>query len=89
MYDHDEPEFAGLRTRLELEWVPELAHVVGLNPDDFPIVWDADFLYGPRTDDGLDTHMLCEINVSSVIPFPDGAPSKIAAAVRRRLDAHS
>jgi hypothetical protein len=30
--------------------------------------------------------MLCEINVSSVIPFPDAAPTKVAGAVARRFD---
>jgi hypothetical protein len=89
MYDADEPEFAALRARLEAEWVPELVRVVGLDVDDLPIIWDADFLYGPRTDDGLDTYMLCEINVSSVIPFPAGVPSKVAASVRRRAKEHS
>ena len=29
--------------------------------------------------------MLCEINVSSVIPFPGGAPAVLASAVTRRL----
>jgi hypothetical protein len=29
--------------------------------------------------------MLCEINVSSVIPFPDDAPAKLATAVARHL----
>jgi hypothetical protein len=29
--------------------------------------------------------MLCEINVSSVIPFPDGVPATLARAVARRL----
>ena len=56
---------------------------------DLPILWDADFLYGPRDNRGEDTYMLCEINVSSVIPFPDAAPAKVATAVRRRVDRHA
>jgi hypothetical protein len=32
-----------------------------------PIIWDADFLYGPRSASGKDTYVLCEINVSSVL----------------------
>ena len=43
-----------------------------------PIIGDADFLYGPRTASGEDTYVLCEINVSSVFPFPEQAPSEIA-----------
>ena len=42
----------------------------GHRPRSLPVLWDADFLYGPRTASGDDTYVLCEINVSSVIPFP-------------------
>jgi hypothetical protein len=28
--------------------------------------------------------MLCEINVSSVLPFPPGAPADVAAVAKRR-----
>ena len=42
-----------------------------------PIIWDADFLYGPRTAAGEDTYVLGEINVSSVMPIPDQAPAAI------------
>jgi hypothetical protein len=62
-----------------------LCEVVGLHDGDLPVLWDADFLYGPRTEDGDDTYMLCEINVSSIIPFPPDAPAKVAGAVARRL----
>ena len=50
-----------------------------------PIIWDADFLYGPRTAAGDDTYVLCEINVSSVMPIPDQAPAEIARLARERL----
>jgi hypothetical protein len=46
-----------------------------------PALWDADFLYGPKTEDGSDTHVLCEVNASSVAPYPDSAAPKVAAAV--------
>jgi hypothetical protein len=52
---------------------------------DVPIIWDADFLYGPRELSGEDTYVLCEINVSSVFPFPEQAPSEIARLVSARL----
>jgi hypothetical protein len=84
MYDADEPEFELLRTQLEREWVPGLCRLVGVGDDALPVLWDADFLYGPLTDSGADTYMLCEINVSSVIPFPTGAPAAVARAVRGR-----
>jgi hypothetical protein len=85
MYDADEPEFRALRSLLEGAWVAELGRIVDVRDDELPVLWDADFLYGPRTDEGADTYVLCEINVSSVIPFPPRAPAKVASAVRRRL----
>ena len=45
-----------------------------------PAIWDADFLYGPKTPAGEDTYVLCEINVSAVWPFPDQAVEKLAYA---------
>src|SRR5262249_15596876 len=86
MYDAGEPEFATLRVLLEQDWVPALCDLVGLHDRDLPMLWDADFLYGPRTDDGVDTYLLCEINASSVIPFPPRAPAKVASAVERRFE---
>jgi len=85
MYDPGQPEFAALRVRLERDWVPALCRLVDVHEQDLPVLWDADFLYGPRTGDGVDTYMLCEINVSSVIPFPPHAPAKVASATRRQL----
>lgn len=45
-----------------------------------PVLWDADFLLGPKMDDE-DTYVLCEVNVSSVAPYPDSATPVIAEAV--------
>jgi len=45
-----------------------------------PALWDADFLYGPKAADGCDSYVLCEINVSSVAPYPDSAAPKVAEA---------
>jgi hypothetical protein len=50
-----------------------------------PIIWDADFLYGPRTATGEDTYVLCEINVSSCFAIPDQAPAALALLAMRRL----
>ena len=84
MSDADAPEYRALRAHLEREWVPEMCHVLGITDDELPVLWDADFLYGPRTRSGADTYMLCEINVSSVLPFPPGAPANVAVAAKRR-----
>jgi hypothetical protein len=85
MYAPSEPKFSTLRVRLEHDWVPALCDLVGVHDEDLPVLWDVDFLYGPPAEDGVDTYMLCEINVSSVIPFPPSAPAKVAGAVERRL----
>ena len=85
MFPADEPVFAALRTALESEWVGGLQELVGVGAWQLPLLWDADFLYGPRDADGTDTYVLCEINVSCIIPFPDAAPRALAGAVRDLL----
>jgi hypothetical protein len=51
------------------------------------IIWDADFLYGPRSLVGEDSYVLCEINVSSVFAIPDQAPAAIARLTLQKLQA--
>jgi hypothetical protein len=79
------PEFQALRTKMESEWTPQLMQVLDIHPAALPIIWDADFLYGPRTVTGEDTYVLCEINVSSVAPFPEQAPEEIGRLAMARL----
>jgi hypothetical protein len=87
MHGPDAAPFQALRARMETEWVPQMMDVLGIARDDLPIIWDADFLYGPRTPSGDDTYVLCEINVSSVFAIPDQAPAAIARLVREKLHA--
>lgn len=54
-----------------------------------PLHWDADFLLGERADDQPERYVLCEINVSSVAPFPDAAVEPLLNAVRARLHSRS
>jgi hypothetical protein len=75
--------FQALRQKMELEWTPQMMQLLEIDAESLPIIWDADFLYGPRTAAGEDTYVLCEINISSVFPFPEQAPAEIA---RRALD---
>jgi len=77
--------FQTLRTRMETEWTPQMMSTLGIELASLPIIWDADFLYGPRTASGTDTYVLCEINVSSVFAIPDQAPAEIARLVAARL----
>lgn len=66
-------DFQPLKKHLEEQWVGEMCRLVGLSRTQLPVLWDADFLYGPKDKDGADTFVLCEINVSSVYPFPQDA----------------
>jgi hypothetical protein len=85
MHGADAAPFQALRVKMETEWVPGMMATLGIDRTSLPIVWDADFLYGPRTASGEDTYVLCEINVSSVFAIPDQAPAAIARLVVGRL----
>ena len=65
--------------QMESEWVPGMQAMLDIPTASLPALWDADFLYGPRTAEGADTYVLCEINVSSVAPYPDSAAPKVAS----------
>jgi hypothetical protein len=85
MYPRSAPAFQALRARMEAEWTPRMMRLLNIDEGSLPIIWDADFLYGPRTATGEDTYVLCEINVSSVAPFPEQAPEAIARLAMARL----
>jgi len=59
--------------------------VLGIDRRSLPIIWDADFLYGPPTASDEDSYVLCEINVSSCFAIPDQAPAAIARLALKRL----
>jgi hypothetical protein len=80
-----DPRFQDLKASLEGEWIPQMADLLALSLDELPVIWDADFLLGPKNAAGQDSYVLCEINASSVFPIPDEAPDAIAATLRARL----
>ena len=84
MVGADAPGYQRLRKQMETVWVPRMMEVLRIDREALPVIWDADFLYGPRTPDGLDTYVLCEINVSAVWPFPPTAAGVVAAAAIAR-----
>ena len=86
-YPATRPDFQKLKSRLESEWVPEMCRALSIDPEDLPVIWDADFMYGPKNAAGEDTYVLCEINISSVYPFPDEALVPLAEETLRRLRA--
>jgi hypothetical protein len=83
----DDPAFRVLKTKVEDDWVPALMRRLEIAPADMPVIWDADFLYGSKTAAGENTYVLCETNVSAVLPIPDEAPTEIARCVARRCAA--
>jgi hypothetical protein len=87
MHGADAAPFQALRAKMDSEWVPQMMAVLGIGAASLPIIWDADFLYGPRTVSGEDSYVLCEINVSSVFAIPDQAPAAIARLAKARIAA--
>lgn len=77
-------EFQRLKQILERDWMPALQETLHLHTDALPVIWDADFLLGPKDTAGEDTYVLCEINVSCVSPYPESAVPFIAQAALTR-----
>ncbi len=86
----DEPQFQAIGRLMESVWIAQLQACLGLSTADLPLLWDADFMLGPKDADGNDTYVLCEINVSCVSPYPEWANPLIASTLARRIqEAHS
>jgi len=81
------PEFQALKHKLEHEWVPAVQQLLEIDIESLPILWDCDFLLGPKRENGEDTYVLCEINASSVAPYPESAVSYIVNATTVRVQA--
>lgn len=85
----DNPAFQALKRQLETVWLPQLMTLFQLSPTDLPVLWDCDFLLSEKTTkeaaDSSDHYVLCEINVSSVSPFPESVLEPLALAVRGKV----
>lgn len=75
-----------LKKQLERDWIPQLQRTLGIADDALPLLWDCDFLHGERDASNEERFVLCEINVSSVAPFPDSVVEPLAGAAVRRLE---
>ncbi len=82
----DLAQFQDLKKHLETAWVEMLRERVGLSRDRLPFLWDCDFMFGDRAPGAPERYVLCEINVSSVSPFPPSAIEPIVSAVRSRIN---
>ena len=85
-YPADLPRWQYLKQQLETAWVGLLCASVGLGREHLPLLWDCDFMYGESATADAERYVLCEINVSSVSPFPPSAIDPLVAAVQRRLE---
>lgn len=85
MYAPGHPAFARLRGLVEQDWVPGMQALLGLAASSLPVLWDADFLFGQKTPDGQDSYVLCEINASSVTPFPPEVVPLLARATAQAV----
>lgn len=83
-FDADESAFQILRQKLEGGWVGQLREAVSLEAAALPLLWDCDF-FMPDPAGPADAFVLCEINVSSVSPFPPSIVAPWVAALRERL----
>jgi hypothetical protein len=83
----DAPAYRLLKGSVEQQWIPQMKQLLRLDTGSLPAIWDADFLYGPKTQAGEDTYVLCEINVSAVWPFPEHAVDNLAQAAVTRIKA--
>jgi hypothetical protein len=79
------PSYGALRDQLESAWIGEMQSILDLDTHALPVIWDADFLYGPKDAAGEDTFVLCEINVSSTFAFPEFAMPVVAQAAVERI----
>jgi hypothetical protein len=68
---HTAAPFQVLRAKMEGEWTPQMIPLPGFDKTSLPVIWDAEFLYGPCPATGEDSYVLCEINVGSVLAIPD------------------
>ncbi len=82
--------FHGLKQLLESQWIDLIRQRAGLARDQMPLLWDCDFMLGvagPDAPGEPDRYVLCEINVSSVSPFPPSTVVPLMEAVKSRLAA--
>ena len=82
-HDADMPAFQRLRQQLESTWIAQLCECVGLLREHIPLLWDCDFMLGEPTPAEPERYVLCEINVSSVSPFPPSAIPPLVASLKK------
>jgi hypothetical protein len=69
--------------------IESLRERVGLAREELPLLWDCDFVLGDSAPGEAQRYVLCEVNVSSVSPFPPSSIAPLVEAVRSKLGAHA
>ena len=76
--------FGDLKNIMENKWVPQLLDITGIKTELLPVIWDADFFINKvNTKSTNEKYSLCEINTSSVSPFPESAIPYIVSEVKK------
>jgi hypothetical protein len=79
--------FQDLQKIMEEKWVPQLQQIHAISDESMPLLWDVDFFINDvNTKHTEEKYTLCEINVSSVSPFPPSCVSYITKELKARLD---
>ena len=67
-YGPSEPEFQDIKAKIESQWVfADMQHVLSIDTESLPAIWDADFLYGPKTTSGED---ICSVRDQCSVRLP-------------------
>jgi hypothetical protein len=78
--------FGDLKQIMETKWIQRLQEITGIGNNLLPVIWDADFFINESNiPDTRKKYSLCEINVSSVSPFPESAIPYIVEETTNRI----
>jgi hypothetical protein len=84
-FDAKTPRFQPLKQHLESAWIEMLRQRLGLSSEQLPLLWDCDFMFGEPRAAEPHPFVLCEVNVSSVSPFPPSCIAPLVRAVQDKL----
>lgn len=78
--------FRDMKDIMENKWVNQLQIATGVSKERLPVLWDADFFINKiNSETPFEKYSLCEINVSSVSPFPESSIPYITEEVKKRI----
>lgn len=78
--------FRDLKEIMETSWVSRLQQIAEIENDWLPVIWDADFFINNiNTEKTSEKYSLCEINASSVSPFPESSIPYIIDEVKKKI----